>query len=92
MAGLSFDSVNTYDYAGAGDLVQISASEMQPGDLQVMTAGGGVGMGHVRMLVGTSGGKLLWAECVGGKGSLTNTWTNAQAGMSNCRYYRYTGF
>ena len=92
MAGLSFDAVNTYDYAGAGDLVQISASEMQPGDLQVMTAGGGVGMGHVRMLVGTSGGKLLWAECVGGKGSLTNTWTNAQAGMSNCRYYRYTGF
>jgi hypothetical protein len=92
MAGLSFDAVNTYDYASAGDLVQISASEMQPGDLQVMTAGGGVGMGHVRMLVGTSGGKLLWAECVGGKGSLTNTWTNAQAGMSNCRYYRYTGF
>ena len=92
MAGLSFDAVNTYDYAGAGDLVQISASEMQPGDLQVMTAGGGVSMGHVRMLVGTSGGKLLWAECVGGKGSLTNTWTNAQAGMSNCRYYRYTGF
>lgn len=92
MAGLSFDAVNTYDYASAGDLVQISASEMQPGDLQVMTAGGGVSMGHVRMLVGTSGGKLLWAECVGGKGSLTNTWTNAQAGMSNCRYYRYTGF
>lgn len=92
MAGLSFDAVNTYDYASAGDLVQISASEMQPGDLQVMTAGNGVGMGHVRMLVGTSGGKLLWAECVGGKGSLTNTWTNAQAGMSNCRYYRYTGF
>lgn len=92
MAGLSFDAVNTYDYASAGDLVQISPSEMQAGDLQVMTAGGGVSMGHVRMLVGTSGGKLLWAECVGGKGSLTNTWTNAQAGMSNCRYYRYTGF
>ena len=92
MAGLSFDAVNTYDYAGAGDLVQISPSEMQPGDLQVMTAGGGVGMGHCRMLVGTSGGKLLWAECVGGKGSLTNTWTNQQAGMTNCKYYRYTGF
>lgn len=93
MAGLSFDAVNTYDYPSAGDLVQISASEMQPGDLQVMlSSDNGGSMGHVRMLVGTSGGKLLWAECVGGRGSLTNTWTNAQAGMSNCRYYRYTGF
>ena len=93
MAGLSFDAVNTADYPSAGDLREISASELQPGDMQVMlSSDNGGAMGHVRIFCGISNGKAMWAECVGSKGSLVNTWSNSEAGMSNCRYYTYTGF
>ena len=93
LCGFNFDAVNTADYPGAGDLLQISASELQPGDMQVMLStdvGGAIG--HVRVFLGVSGGKALWGECVGSRGSCVNTWTNSEAGMKNCRYYRYTGF
>lgn len=93
LCGYSFDAVNTADYPGAADLQEISISEMQPGDMQVMlSADNGGSMGHVRVFLGVSGGKAMWGECVGSRGSCVNSWTNAEAGMYNCRYYRYTGF
>ena len=92
-AGLGFSATNTADYPRAGDLRQISVNELQPGDLQVMLSSDvGGAMGHVRIFLGLSDGKPMWAECVGSKGSLVNTWTNEQAGMFNCRYFTYTGF
>lgn len=93
LCGYSFDAVNTADCPTAGDLQEISVSELQPGDMQVMlSADNGGQMGHIRIFLGVSGGKALWGECVGSRGSCVNTWTNSEAGMKNCRYYRYTGF
>lgn len=93
MSGLSFQATNTADYPGAGDLRQISASELQPGDLQVMLSSDvGGAMGHVRMFLGYTNGRAQWAECVGSRGSLINQWSNTEAGMRNVRYYTYTGF
>lgn len=94
MAGYSFDAVNTADYPGASDLREISASALQPGDLQVMLSSENGGtMGHVRMFVGIQDGKAMWAECVGNRGSYVNTWSNSDAGMwGTLHYYSYTGF
>lgn len=93
LCGFNFDAVNTADYPSAGDLQEISVSELQPGDMQVMLSSDvGGAMGHVRVFLGVSGGKALWGECVGTRGSCVNTWSNSEAGMYNCRYYRYTGF
>lgn len=55
LCGYSFDAVNTADYPGAADLQEISISEMQPGDMQVMlSADNGGSMGHVRVFLGVT--------------------------------------
>lgn len=68
------------------DLVSISPSEVQPGDLRVVYASGGE-QGHVQMALG--GG--AWIECCYGYGvavNMSNTWMESRP----CYYFRYAGF
>lgn len=72
-AGVPFSPTNTVNYNGAiasGELVQISLSEVQPGDLQVVAPGPGY-EGHVWMYVGNN----VWCECTPGKGVTASNWS-----------------
>lgn len=60
---LPFSAGSTAAYRNAADLVSISPSEVQPGDLRVVYASGGE-QGHVQMALG--GG--AWIECCYGYG------------------------
>lgn len=84
--GLPFAALNTGDYGNAGDLVEISAGSVQPGDVRVVYASGGVS-GHVQMYVG--GGS--WIECCSGYGvalNMSNGWMESRP----CHYFTYVGF
>ena len=83
---LLFSAGSTAAYRNAADLVSISPSEVQPGDLRVVYASGGE-QGHVQMALG--GG--AWIECCYGYGvavNMSNTWMESRP----CYYFRYAGF
>ena len=83
---LPFSAGSTAAYRNAADLVSISPSEVQPGDLRVVYASGGE-QGHVQMALG--GG--AWIECCYGYGvavNMSNTWMESRP----CYYFRYAGF
>lgn len=84
--GLPYSASWTGAYATAGDLIPISASSVQPGDVRVVYSSGNT-QGHVQMYVG--GGS--WIECAAGFGvglNLSNGWMEARA----CHYFTYAGF
>lgn len=84
--GYGFQATNTYNYSGAGDLIEISAGQIQPGDMRVVYPAGGVS-GHVQMYLG--GGS--WIECAYGGGvclNYSNSWMTARP----CHYFTYVGF
>ena len=83
---LPFSAGSTAAYRNAADLVSISPSEVQPGDLRVVYASGGE-QGHVQMALG--GG--AWIECCYGYGVAVNT-SNAWMESRPCYYFRYAGF
>lgn len=64
---LPFSAGSTAAYRNVADLVSISPSEVQPGDLRVVYASGGE-QGHVQMALG--GG--AWIECCYGYGVAVN--------------------
>lgn len=72
-AGVPLSPTNTFNYNSAiasGELVQISISDVQPGDLQVVPPGSGY-EGHVWMYVGNN----VWCECTPGKGVTASNWS-----------------
>ena len=83
---LPFSAGSTAAYRNAADLVSISPSEVQPGDLRVVYASGGE-QGHVQMVLG--GG--AWIECCYGYGVAVNM-SNAWMESRPCYYFRYAGF
>lgn len=83
---LLFSAGSTAAYRNAADLVSISPSEVQPGDLRVVYASGGE-QGHVQMALG--GG--AWIECCYGYGVAVNM-SNAWMESRPCYYFRYAGF
>ena len=83
---LPFSVGSTAAYRNAADLVSISPSEVQPGDLRVVYASGGE-QGHVQMALG--GG--VWIECCYGYGVAVNM-SNAWMESRPCYYFRYAGF
>ena len=83
---LPFSAGSTAAYRIAADLVSISPSEVQPGDLRVVYASGGE-QGHVQMALG--GG--AWIECCYGYGVAVNM-SNAWMESRPCYYFRYAGF
>lgn len=83
---LPFSAGSTAAYRNAADLVSISPSEVQPGDLRVVYASGGE-QGHVQMALG--GG--AWIECCYGYGVAVNM-SNAWMESRPCDYFRYAGF
>ena len=83
---LPFSAGSTAAYRNAADLVSISPSEVQPGDLRVVYASGGE-QGHVQMALG--GG--AWIECCYGYGVAVNM-SNAWMESRPCYYFRYAGF
>lgn len=84
--GLPFSAKTTASYAGAGDLVEISPSQIQPGDLRVVYASGGI-QGHVQMYVGGN----AWIECAAGYGVGLNL-SNGFMTSRPCHYFSYVGF
>lgn len=84
--GLPFSAKTTANYAGAGDLVEISPSQIQPGDLRVVYASGGT-QGHVQMYVGGN----AWIECAAGYGVGLNL-SNGFMTSRPCHYFSYVGF
>lgn len=84
--GLPFSAKTTANYAGAGDLAEISPSEIQPGDLRVVYASGGA-QGHVQMYVGGN----AWIECAAGYGVGLNL-SNGFMTSRPCHYFSYVGF
>lgn len=84
--GLPFSAKTTASYAGAGDLVEISSSQIQPGDLRVVYASGGT-QGHVQMYVGGN----AWIECAAGYGVGLNL-SNGFMTSRPCHYFSYVGF
>lgn len=84
--GMPFSASNTAAYRSAADLIRISPSEVQPGDLRVVYASGGA-QGHVQMALG--GG--AWIECCYGYGVAVNM-SNAWMESRPCYYFRYAGF
>ena len=84
--GLPFSAKTTASYAGAGDLVEISPSQIQPGDLRVVYASGGT-QGHVQMYVGGN----AWIECAAGYGVGLNL-SNGFMTSRPCHYFSYVGF
>ena len=83
---LPFSAGSTAAYRNAADLVSVSPSEVQPGDLRVVYASGGE-QGHVQMALG--GG--AWIECCYGYGVAVNM-SNAWIESRPCYYFRYAGF
>lgn len=83
---LPFSAKTTANYAGAGDLVEISPSQIQPGDLRVVYASGGT-QGHVQMYVGGN----AWIECAAGYGVGLNL-SNGFMTSRPCHYFSYVGF
>lgn len=83
---LPFSAGSTAAYRNVADLVSISPSEVQPGDLRVVYASGGE-QGHVQMALG--GG--AWIECCYGYGVAVNM-SNAWMESRPCYYFRYAGF
>ena len=83
---LPFSAGSTAAYRNAADLVSISPSEVQPGDLRVVYASGGE-QGHVQMALG--GG--AWIEGCYGYGVAVNM-SNAWMESRPCYYFRYAGF
>lgn len=83
---LPFSAGSTAAYRNAADLVSISPSVVQPGDLRVVYASGGE-QGHVQMALG--GG--AWIECCYGYGVALNM-SNAWMVSRPCYYFRYAGF
>lgn len=84
--GLPYSASWTGAYATASDLIPISSSSIQPGDVRVVYAAGGA-QGHVQMYVG--GGS--WIECAAGFGvglNLSNGWMESRT----CHYFTYAGF
>ena len=84
--GLPFSAKTTANYADAGDLVEISPSQIQPGDLRVVYASGGT-QGHVQMYVGGN----AWIECAAGYGVGLNL-SNGFMTSRPCHYFSYVGF
>ena len=84
--GLPFSAKTTANYAGAGDLAEISPSQIQPGDLRVVYASGGT-QGHVQMYVGGN----AWIECAAGYGVGLNL-SNGFMTSRPCHYFSYVGF
>ena len=83
---LPFFAGSTAAYRNAADLVSISPSEVQPGDLRVVYASGGE-QGHVQMALGSG----AWIECCYGYGvavNMSNVWMESRP----CYYFRYAGF
>ena len=83
---LPFSAGSTAAYRNAADLVSISPSEVQPGDLRVVYASGGE-QGHVQMALGSG----AWIECCYGYGVAVNM-SNAWMESRPCYYFRYAGF
>ena len=83
---LPFSAGSTAVYRNAADLVSISPSEVQPGDLRVVYASGGE-QGHVQMALGGD----AWIECCYGYGVAVNM-SNAWMESRPCYYFRYAGF
>ena len=83
---LPFSAGSTAAYRNAADLVSISPSEVQPGDLRVVYASGGE-QGHVQMALGSG----VWIECCYGYGVAVNM-SNAWMESRPCYYFRYAGF
>ena len=83
---LPFSAGSTAAYRNAADLVSISTSEVQPGDLRVVYASGGE-QGHVQMALGGD----AWIECCYGYGVAVNM-SNAWMESRPCYYFRYAGF
>lgn len=83
---LPFSAGSTAAYRNAADLVSISPSEVQPGDLRVVYASGGE-QGHVQMALGGD----AWIECCYGYGVAVNM-SNAWMESRPCYYFRYAGF
>lgn len=72
MAGVPLSPTNTSGYASAiasGELIEISPSEVQPGDLQVVYPNGYEG--HVWMYVGNGN----WCECTPDGGVRADNWS-----------------
>lgn len=84
--GLPFSAKTTANYAGAGDLAEISPSQIQPGDLRVVYASGGT-QGHVQMYVGGN----AWIECAAGYGVGLNL-SNGFMTSRPCHCFSYVGF
>lgn len=82
----AFSAGSTAAYRNAADLVSISPSEVQPGDLRVVYASGGE-QGHVQMALGSG----VWIECCYGYGVAVNM-SNAWMESRPCYYFRYAGF
>ena len=76
----------TDSYVDAGDLAEISPSQIQPGDLRVVYASGGT-QGHVQMYVGGN----AWIECAAGYGVGLNL-SNGFMTSRPCHYFSYVGF
>ena len=83
---LPFSAGSTAAYRNAADLVSISPSEVQPGDLRVVYASGGE-QGHVQIALGGD----AWIECCYGYGVAVNM-SNAWMESRPCYYFRYAGF
>lgn len=84
--GLPYSAGYTASYATATDLTPIDANNVQPGDLRVVYASGGM-QGHVQMYVGAGS----WIECAAGFGvgmDLSNQWMESRP----CHYFSYAGF
>lgn len=89
-AGYSFEAGQTSAYAGAQDIVEIQADEVQLADLQVVTKENAGGQeGHVWMYIGN--GK--WAECTPGRNVTADR--NYQMDFMQhhtSKYYQYKAF
>lgn len=84
MAGIPFSPTSTHGYAGAiasGELITISASEVLPGDLQVVYPTNSY-EGHVWMYVGNGN----WCECTPIGGVRADNWS-MQFMSSHTSYY-----
>lgn len=94
-AGLTFDSANTYQYNDSSDLVEINGSNLQLGDMWVVSVedNRGLSCGHVMMYVGqaTSGG-AKWVECASKTDGVTMNQNLSFMCSHNSHYYRYAAF
>ena len=88
-AGYTFEAGNTRHYAGAGDLTEITADQVQIADLQVVYPDDSDnGTGHVWMYMGDG----VWGECTPKGGTRADNWQKNFMTRNPSHYFQYTAF